>query len=207
MMGSLDEDRPPFIDERIRPVGRPMNGGRPAGRSPPPSMDGGRANAANNHFNWIQDDMQRHQGAAEELPRQYAHTDPGARPRGWDRNAWQARAEDTAPQRRGWDVPPRQQDFGSAPPSYSSAGSFMSAEPFEERRDARDAAAQEPYREDYRRDPRGPDPGRDARDAAGAGAGEREPKRARGPGAPSRHEAAAKSDQPHGGINRFLARD
>ena len=93
--------------------------------------------------------------------RQYAHTDPGtarggwdaAPPRGWDRDAWQARAEDMA-----------------APPS--SAASFMSAEPFEERRDARDAA--------------------------GAGA--------RRPGAPTRHDAAAKS-APHGGINRFLARD
>jgi hypothetical protein len=55
-----------------------------------------------------------------------------------------------------------------------------------------------PSNAEDRRDPR--EPGRDERDAAGAGPAA---KRTRA----TRHDAAAKSSQQHGGMKRFLAPD
>jgi hypothetical protein len=167
----------PFANEQHRPAERSRSPPTPT-PTPTPSMNGGRGEAATLHFNWIQDDMQRRRDAAEQQQRGYAATDPGPARGGWD----------APPQPRGWDVP--------RPPSYSSAasaGSFVSTvaqEPSHPR--------MMPSNAEDRRDPR--EPGRDPRDAAAAGPA---PKRARG----TRHDAAAKSSQQHGGMKRFLAPD
>jgi hypothetical protein len=164
----------PFANEQHRPAERSRSPPTPT-PTPTPSMNGGRGEAATLHFNWIQDDMQRRRDAAEQQQRGYAATDPGPARGGWD----------APPQPRGWDVP--------RPPSYSSAasaGSFVSTvaqEPSHPR--------MMPSNAEDRRDPRGP--GRDPRDAAGAGPA---PKRARA----TRHDAAAKSSSQHGGMERFL---
>ena len=90
-------------------------------------------------------------------PARYAVSDPGLGRGGWD-----------VQPRGGWDAQPPIQQHWTAPPSNSSATSFMSA------------AAQEDYP-------------RDRRDAAGPCPAE---KKARG--RPNRHEDAAKSMKPGG---------
>ena len=109
-----EEDEPPFIDEQHRPAGR--------SRSRSLSMNGGRGDAANHYFNWVQDDIQRR--AEQQQRHGYAATDPGPARGGWD----------APPQPQGWDAPPPPPV--APPPQYPR----MMPSNAEDRRDPRDAA-------------------------------------------------------------------